>query len=162
MYSGNDRLANVWGPAVKAIVPRSEIEQRKAVKRAIGQDGYIRLDALPEYLPSVEKEWSDTGTVTVATNARASYLSRRYQLREIRAYIITPPTGQSLLAEIRDSNNATIGEVEIPAGLNYGATTGLAVDIDSGTWLREATTQIGSGTAGANLTVVAVLYPVED
>jgi len=160
-FTGIDRLTRMWQPAAEALVPVAEIERRKIVKRAIGEDGIVRLDALPEYLPPTMLEWPDAGTVAVGLLLPSYYLPIPYQVRELHAYAATAPTGASIICNLLTHENDDIATVSIAASAKNGSTTGLAVDIDAGRWLRVYVKQVGSGTAGSNMTVVAVMYPME-
>lgn len=162
MLTGHDRLARLWGPAVASMVTTQDIDNRKRLARALTDDGMVRPDAMPETVLPITYQWIDTGTVAVQVNLPSYKLPVRCQLRAVHAHIYTAPTGQSLLGEIDTTDNDTLAEFEIVAGANYGSVEGLAVDIEPGTWIRETTTQVGSGTAGSNLTVVAFLFPEWD
>lgn len=45
-YSGEDRLARLWAPAVRAIRPTEQVLLQKAVRRAVSDDGYIEERAI--------------------------------------------------------------------------------------------------------------------
>lgn len=159
MLTGHDRLARIWGPAVASMVTPQDIDNRKRLARALTDDGIVRLDALPDYVVPMTYHWEDTGNVGVQLLMPSHYVPVPAQLREIVACIYTAPTGQAITVDIETMDNDLLGTVSIVAGANYGATTGLAVDVESGIWLRADVTQIGSGTVGNSMTVVAMLYP---
>lgn len=158
-FTGIDRLTRMWQPAAEALVPVAEIERRKAVKRAIGEDGIVRLDALPNYLSPFTLQWFDTGTVSVQINLPIYRLPVPCQLVAVHAHIFTPPTGQPMLLEISNLANETLAELSIATSANYGSVEGLEVDLNAGTWIQQVTMQVGSGTAGSNLSVVALFQP---
>lgn len=161
-FTGVDRLARIWTPAAEAMRPARTIEAEKRLDRAIGGDGYIRADALPQSVVPYPMTWIDTGAVAVQINLPVLPVPfARCVLDSVHAYVFTAPTGTPMLIDIETNDNNTLHTLTIPVSTNYVVETGLGIDIEAGTWLRMTVTQVGSGTAGSNLSVTALLYPVE-
>lgn len=83
------------------------------------------------------------------------------QIDTLTVFVKTPPTGQSLIVQFSVGTvstgtvNTLIGTVTIAAAA-YTATTSIAATTLASTqFLQAAITQVGSGTAGANMTAFA-------
>ncbi|MGE3796854.1 MAG: hypothetical protein AB7G88_03355 [Thermomicrobiales bacterium] len=155
-----ERLVRIFEPVAKASEPPEVIVQRQSIRYAFGQDRRLRRDAVPHLQDPFTKEWIDAGTVATSLLLPSCYFPHQCQLREIQAYVVTAPTGSSIVVDVETHDNDTLGTVKIAAGENYGATSGLTVDVPGGTWLRVDIQQVGSSTPGSNLTVVSVFYPM--
>jgi hypothetical protein len=92
------------------------------------------------------------GTLTVATSQGAQHrCPRPGRITRIDARARTAPTGQSLNVRIT-RNGVMLATLAIAAGQTL-ATWSDGADVEAGDWLAVDITQIGSGTAGANLSV---------
>ena len=155
-----ERLTRIVAPIARAIETDDVLEQQATIRYAFGQDRLLRSDAIPQFFPPITYDWIDAGTVAVSLLLPSYFVPMRCQLRELRAHVITPPAGSSIIVDAETHDNETLGTVTIAAGDNYGTTVGLTVDITPGTWIRAEVQQVGSGTAGSNMTFLAVLYPL--
>lgn len=158
LFTADDELTRILAPAVRSLLAPADDLRR--VQSAIGQDNKIRVAALPVSLYPLQFDWLDTSTCVTQT-LTARRCPGTYQLQEIHAYVTTAPTGSSIVANIETTDNETLATVEIAADEHYGSTVGLGIPINGGVWIRAQITQVGSGTAGSNLTIHAVLYPME-
>lgn len=158
IFTADDELTRILAPAVRSLLAPADDLRR--VQSAIGQDNKIRVAALPVSLYPLQFDWLDTGTCATQT-LTARRCPGTYQLQELHAYVNTAPTGASIIVDIETTDDETLVTVEIAANEHYGSTVGLDIAINGGTWIRAQIQQVGSGTAGSNLTVHAVLYPME-
>lgn len=160
MPSSRERLTRIFQPAVRVMETDEQIRHQETLRYAFGQDRRLRADVVPQVSTPHIIWWMDESTITATTLMPSHYLPVAYELRTVSARIDTPPTGQAVLVHLEDPDNNEIANLSIAATDNYGITTGLQVYIEPGTWIRCQIDQIGSGTAGSNLAVHAVLYPL--
>jgi len=126
---------------------------RARIKHSDGTVSAIR--AIEPYIMAV------TGALTVATGKSRIYLEDNYVVESIRASVNTAPAGASVLVDV-NLNGTSIFTTQanrptIVAGANTAAATmgaGTTTAVASGQYLTVDVDQIGSTTAGADLTVV--------
>lgn len=126
--------------------------------------GIVQLDndlggtaALPR--TSRELIYTAAGTLTVKVGTSRLYFEQARTLVSIRASVGTAPVGSSIIVDVK-KNGTTIFTTQanrptIPAGAN---TSGLVTNMDvtavaAGDYLTVDVAQVGSTTAGADLTV---------
>jgi len=160
MPSSRERLTRIFQPMARGIETDEVISQQQTIRYAFGQDNHLRADALPQFAEPLMLDWFDASTVATGLLLPSYFLPASYQLRAVYAHANTAPTGQPIIADIETHDNEQVARVTIAASDNYGATTGLTSDLASGIWLRLDVQQVGSGTAGSDMTVIAVLYPI--
>ena len=163
MLTNNDRLARILMPAVRDLLPADDLDRKKRIDHAITGDGKIAERALSSGLITqpLTLTWQDAGTITTAQLGPRYVTPIAYELRQLIAGIATPATGQAIIVHIETPDNEEYASLTIPAGENYAFGDPLAVFIDPGSWIRAQIDQVGSGTAGADLSIHAVLWPVE-
>lgn len=86
-------------------------------------------------------------------------------LTEVRAVCKTAPTGQAIIIDINDDGtsiwNSGAERLQIAAGTTSGSTTTITnTSVGKGSIITLDIDQIGSGTAGANLTVY-LIYTIQ-
>jgi hypothetical protein len=104
--------------------------------------------------------WYVDGTVAVGDGQSATpYLEDSVDKIRIRAAVDTAPTGAAIIAEVNHSTDRSawtvVGTVTIAAGATTGVTELSAGTLAAG-WYRLDINQVGSTTAGADLTVIFV------
>lgn len=124
-------------------------------------DGRIRapnMDVVPAF--------AKAGTIAASVGAHRWYndTGAGLTIRSVRASVGTPPTGQSLIVDVH-KNGSTIFSTQanrptIAAGASTsGAVTAInTTTIAAGEYLTVDVDQVGSGTAGADLTVQILAY----
>lgn len=130
--------------------------------RLLHSDGTTSaIRAIEPYIMSV------TGALTVATGKSRVYLEDNYVVESIRASVNTAPAGASVIVDV-NLNGTSIFTTQanrptIVAGANTGLATlgaGTTTAIATGQYLTVDVDQIGSTTAGADLSVVIRLRRV--
>ena len=102
--------------------------------------------------------FSVTGAVAVAAGKSRIYLEGDYVVETVRAAVNTAPTGAALVVDV-NRNGTTIysdqgGRPSIAAGTNSATGNNPAVTtLAAGDYLTVDVDQVGSATAGADLTV---------
>ena len=102
--------------------------------------------------------FSVTGTVAVATGKSRIYLEGDYVVETVRAAVHTPPAGAALVVDV-NKNGTTIytnqaNRPSIAAGANSATGNNPAVTtLAAGDYLTVDVDQVGSATAGSDLTV---------
>ena len=102
--------------------------------------------------------FSVTGTVAVATGKSRIYLEGDYVVERVRAAVDTAPAGAALVVDV-NKNGTTIYTTQanrpsIAAGTNSATGNNPAVTtFAAGDYLTVDVDQVGSATAGADLTV---------
>jgi len=104
--------------------------------------------------------WYIDGDVAVGDGQGATpYLEDSVDKIRIRAAVDTAPTGSALIAEVSHSTDRSgwtaVGTVTIAAGATTGVTELSAGSLAPG-WYRLDVNQVGSTTAGADLTAILV------
>lgn len=122
-----------------------------------------------------EKEWAlmslmcvtftKAGTLTTGTGAFRWYASRSYVIEQVRASVNGAPTGSSILVDVNKNGTTIFTTQSNRPTIAVSTNTDLADAINvttfaSGDYLTADVDQIGSGTAGSDLTVQVWLRPV--
>lgn len=158
--SSRERLVRILQPVARAAETDEALAQQRTIRYAFGQDNTLRRAAMPKSTAPFPMTWFDTGGVVAQINLPVMPVPfGEATLESVHAYIFTPPTGQDMLIDIENNEDETLYTLTLPAGQNYAVAAGLGIELETGTWLRMAVTQIGSGTAGSNLSVTAMIYP---
>lgn len=101
------------------------------------------------------------GTLTVAVAPLAIFVPENVVVTRVAASVVTAPTGQAIIVDVRDDSVSLFSGVQanmaqIAATENSGFSAAIEETVVSGSWLTVEIEQIGSGTAGADLTVTIV------
>jgi hypothetical protein len=152
MSGSIDRLSKAFEPLAETLLPAEELAQRMALRKAVRVDGTLDPRAHAALHDPVILTTFIAGTLTVATSQGAQHrCPRPGRITRIDARARTAPTGQSLNVRIT-RNGVMLATLAIAAGQTL-ATWSDGADVEAGDWLAVDITQIGSGTAGANLSV---------
>ena len=80
-YTGENRLTDLWLPAMEALRPRDALLQAKAVARAITDDGYVDPDALlPGSSLLIDFDSSSATASSSDTADPATYITHTFTL----------------------------------------------------------------------------------
>lgn len=149
-----ERLATILAPVARAIHPPEAIRRMKRAEAAIADDGSLSDYAVNTAQSPQILTWFISGTLAVA-NTQGPQFRVPFDgiLLRLDLQVKTAPTGADLRVRIR-SNTHVITTVTINAGDTTG---GLVLNraVNAGDVLTIDITQIGSGTAGANLSACA-------
>ncbi|HEY4569351.1 MAG TPA: hypothetical protein VIH10_07790 [Kribbella sp.] len=102
--------------------------------------------------------FSVTGTVAVASGKSRIYLEGDYVVETVRAAVHTPPAGAALVVDVNKNGTSIYPDQanrpSIAAGSNSATGNNLAgTTLAAGDYLTVDVDQVGSTTAGADLTV---------
>lgn len=147
-----ERLAAMLRPVARAIHRPEDIRRQRRVDAAITDDGRASGYALAGSLGRLAATWYVAGTLAVTTNAGLEYrVPADGVIERFDCSVKTAPTGQAVKVRLRRSGQ-TVATATIPAGAKTGGTAVLAA-CSAGDVLTIDVAQVGSGTAGANLSV---------
>jgi hypothetical protein len=147
-----EQLASILRPVASAVLSPADAQRQHRLNSAIDDDGTINPRALGIAAPRHLIDWYLAGTATVANNQSAEVRAPRAGVLEwldVRAK--TAPTGAALIAQLRIDGNA-VATASIAAAATSGGEP-LEIGIAAGSVLTVDITQVGSGTAGADVTV---------
>jgi hypothetical protein len=144
-----------------------EIEKQPALSRWLAlfwqsiQDGFVKISRSVQVLEQREKDdyfWSQNGNVAVTTNVQPKQIAAASgRLIGAHAHVDTAPTGAAIKLDILDGTQLLwpTGSLQIAAGSTDGDFRGPFTQnyVQENDILQLNITQIGSGTAGANLVV---------
>lgn len=93
--TGHNRLTRMFLPAVDALVPREEIDRRKQMHIAIGQDGMINPDAIPPNANHLHNEiYEHTGATNSSTTDWVTAATLPFSLPEGRWQVFARCNGR--------------------------------------------------------------------
>jgi hypothetical protein len=150
--ASRDQLVSILRPVAAAVMTSTDAQRQHRINSAIDSDGNVNPDALRRAAPRHLVNWYLAGTATVANNQSAEVRVPRAGVLEwldVRAK--TAPTGATLIAQLRIDGNA-VATASIAAAATSGGEP-LEIGIAAGSVLTVDITQVGSGTAGADVTV---------
>ncbi len=103
-----------------------------------------------------------SGVVAVRTGASRVYLEAGYAIETVRASVGTAPAGASLIVDVNVNGTTIYGTQGNRPTIAAGANTGLGgaastATVTAGQFLTVDVDQVGSTTAGSDLTVVVRL-----
>lgn len=101
------------------------------------------------------------GTLSTGVAPVAIFIPENVTVTEVAAYAVTAPTGQAIIVDVRDDTVSIFSDVQanmanIAATENSAFSATIAAVVASGSWLTVEIEQVGSGVAGADLTVTIV------
>jgi hypothetical protein len=99
-----------------------------------------------------EKQYTQTGTLTVGDAGIRWYPSSNISIKNIIARVITAPTGSDVVVSIK-VNGSSVQSVTISDGTYSSLLASTSLSVNYGQYVTIAITQIGSTIAGSNLTV---------
>lgn len=156
--AGHDDLIKVWKPVAEVVHPAQALVRQQRANAAIGNDGLISAGSI-SLLPAQGATWHLSGAVAVANSQGMRWVPpQRVALERIKAVIGTAPTGAALTFRFRVSGS-TVASGSISAG-STSATVAASGEFDGTDVITLDVTQVGSVTAGSNLTVHLIYRPV--
>lgn len=99
------------------------------------------------------KTYNYSGTLEVATGVKRLYLQQDFTLTSVHAYIDTAPVGASVDIQI-NKNGTSLQTISVADGSTSGTSTGLTHSITANDYITVDITQVGTDTAGENLSLV--------
>lgn len=151
MPGATERLAVVFRPVAETIHPPESMKRKRRTDAALGADGRVSPYALRGAIHHAAR-WYIAGTLSVGNNLGEEIrIQADGRLDRLDVRVKTAPTGNDLKVRLRRAN-AAAATVTIPAG-EQSAGIPLGALCSAGDILTIDVTQIGSGTAGANLSV---------
>lgn len=136
----------------RALLPDEALQREAAVAKALDADGSLRPWSHRSLHDPVIFTSYVAGTLSVVNQVGAQHrCPRAGRIVRIDAAVKTAPTGQALELRIRRLG-VTLASLSIPAGETMASWVD-GFDVEPGDWLALDITQVGSGTAGAHLTV---------
>jgi hypothetical protein len=148
------QLAAVLRPVATAVVTPDDAQRQQRVNAALDGDGTLRPEALGRAAPRHVLSWYLSGTATVANNKGAELrLPTAAVVERLDVRAKTAPTGAALTARLR-VNGVAGPTVSIAAAATSGG-VGLQLSVAAGDVLTVDITAVGSGTAGADVTIMA-------
>lgn len=96
------------------------------------------------------KTYSYTGTLEINTGSRRLYMAQALTLNAVDGYVGTAPVGAAAIFTLK-KNGSSIGTLTIADGATTVTDTSFNESFARGDYITVDITQIGSGTAGADL-----------
>lgn len=116
---------------------------------------------VPTYVPAT---FSATGALATFTGASRFYVPNACTLSSVRASVGTAPTGQAILCDVNKNGSTIFGTQANRPTIAVNGNTALAgaastTSFAAGDFITVDLDQVGSGTAGSDLTVQVFLIP---
>jgi hypothetical protein len=151
MRGNTEGLAALLRPAMEALLPRQDAGRARRADAALQDDGKISPYALRGAIHHAAR-WYVAGTLSTGNNLGEEVrIQADGALERLDVRVKTAPTGADLKVRLRRAN-VTAATVTIPAG-ETSAGVVLGAGCSAGDVLTIDVTQVGSGVAGANLSV---------
>jgi hypothetical protein len=147
-------LASMLAPAIEAIHPPEAMKRQRRTDLAIGQDGRATVYALGSSLGHLVASWYLTGSQVVGNTQNIEHrIAADGTLERFDVKVKTAPVGADLKIRL-NQNGISLGTATITDGELIGS---LSLDeaCNAGDLLTIDVTQIGSTTAGSNLSAFA-------
>jgi hypothetical protein len=149
MRGNTEQLAVLLRPVTEAIHPPESMKRKRRTDAALQDDGRVSPYALSGAIHHAA-QWFVSGTRSVADNIGMEYrVPADGRLERFDVRLKTAPSGADFKCRL-NRNGIAIGTATIAAGATTG---GIALNeaCNAGDILTIDVTQVGSGTAGANL-----------
>jgi hypothetical protein len=163
-----------------------EIAVQDLLYRSIAEDGITVPDDFPQYINqtrlaafayskseidtklaakvAILGTWTQSGTLVVGTGAQRIYAPFACTIVQVRANVVTAPTGASLIVDVNKNGTTTYGTQSARPTIAASSVTAVGgaatvTTLAAGDYLTIDVDQIGSTVAGADLTVQVTVRP---
>ena len=125
------------------LMPAESIQREQATAQIVDATGHLKREAMKGIIPAQRYRFHVPGALATGNAGGFDQVQRAGTITRLRAHVGTAPSSASCVVQLRDSASNVLATVTIPIAGTTGASDGLTVAVNGGTWIGLHITQTG-------------------